>query len=481
MAPRLIVISNRVALPEPGRPRSAGGLIVAVNAALRKRQGVWFGWSGKSSETPDPAPTLIERNRTTYAVIDLSTADFQEYYNGFANRVLWPTLHYRVDLAEYSRTDLGGYLRVNAMFAEHVSRILMPEDQIWVHDYHLMPLARDLRERGHDNQIGFFLHIPCPPPDILVTMPRHEETLGMLTHYDLVGFQTENDCANFARYLVSRGATVARDGVTYTHDGRTTRIGAFPVGIEAAAFARLARNAERTVFAREFAESLGGLRLMVGVDRLDYSKGLEQRLLGVDRFLSTRPQWRSHVTYLQVTPTSRGDIKESAEIDRAVSEQVGHINGRYGEATWTPIRYINRSYSRTALAGIYRAAAVALVTPLRDGMNLVAKEVIAAQDPEDPGVLILSRFAGAADELEGAILINPHEIDAFPAAIGDALDMPLDERIARQAAMFKTIDSHNINHWARDFLAALADTHRKTSLLSGFRALFATSNSEFMS
>jgi trehalose 6-phosphate synthase len=475
MAPRLIVISNRVAVPVPGKASSAGGLVVAVKAALRNRPGVWFGWSGESCETPNLEPKIVEKNKTTYAVIDLSTADFQEYYNGFANRVLWPTLHYRVDLAEYTSADLGGYLRVNAMFADHVSRILRPDDEIWVHDYHLMPLARELRERGHENPIGFFLHIPCPPPDIVFTMPRHEDTVGMLAHYDLVGFQTRNDAHNFGRYLLSRGAVVGKDGATYEIDGRTTRIGAFPVGIETAVFARVARNAGRSAFAREFKDSLVGRKLMVGVDRLDYSKGLTQRLLGIERFLETREDWRSKFTFLQVTPTSRGDIKEYADIDRAVSEQVGHINGRYGEASWTPVRYINRSYSRATLAGIYRASAVALVTPLRDGMNLVAKEFIAAQDKTDPGVLILSRFAGAAAELDGAILINPHEAEAFPSAIGEALEMPLEERIARHAGMYRAIETQTIDRWARDFLTALSEIHKKSGLFEGIRALFSAS------
>ena len=472
MAPRLIVVSNRVSVPAPGRHHAAGGLAVAVKAALRNRTGVWFGWSGSVSDAPNLEPTMVEKNRITYAVIDLSTADYQEYYNGFANRVLWPILHYRVDLAEYSNVDLDGYLRVNRQFADQISLILQPGDVIWVHDYHLMPLARELRARGHENPIGFFLHIPCPPADILLTLPKHEETLGSLVDYDLVGFQTENDRDNFGRYVELQGGSASRDGLNYTVGNRNVRIGAFPVGIETSVFARLARNAGRSAFMREFESSLAGACLMVGVDRLDYSKGLRNRLEGFERYLASRRDDERCVTYLQITPTSRSEIKEYIEIDRAVSELVGHVNGRYGEASWTPIRYVNRSYSRTALAGIYRAADIALVTPLRDGMNLVAKEFVAAQEPADPGVLILSQFAGAAAELDGAILINPHEVEAFPAAIHAAQAMPLDERIARQARMYARIEHQNVDRWARSFLEALSETQRKSGLFENLRQLF---------
>ena len=472
MSPRLIVVSNRVTAPEPGKPTAAGGLAVAVKAALRNRRGLWFGWSGAASDNPDFEPRFVERNRITYAVMDLSTADYQEYYNGFANRVLWPILHYRVDLSEYSNTDLDGYLRVNRIFAEKISKLLQPDDVVWVHDYHLMPLARELRARGCENPIGFFLHIPCPPPDLLMTIPKHRETLGSLVHYDLVGFQTENDRDNFGRYLTQEGATASRDGATYTQGERSLRIGAVPVGIETAVFARLARNAERSDFAQEFKRSLEGASLIVGVDRLDYSKGLKERLEGYERFLATRPEWHGKVTYLQITPTSRGEIKEYADIDRMVSETVGHANGRYGQASWTPLRYVNRSYSRPALAGIYRAANVALVTPLRDGMNLVAKEFVAAQNPEDPGVLILSQFAGAAAELDGALLINPHEVEAIPDAINVALAMGRDERIERHSRMLARISAYGVDHWARSFLEALAGAQRRPGLFNNIRQLF---------
>jgi trehalose 6-phosphate synthase len=477
MGPRLIIVSNRVAVPEPGNKQMAGGLVVAVKAALRNRTGVWFGWSGKIDETETAEPRTVERNRITYAVIDLSKNDFEEYYNGLANRVLWPILHYRVDLQEYSRADHSGYMRVNRQFADKLSAFLREDDVVWVHDYHLMPLARELRIRGRLNPIGFFLHIPCAPLDILRTLPHHDEILGALTYYDLIGFQTENDRDNFAAYLLTMPGAKKGRGLTFEVEGRQTRIGAFPVSIETATYARLARNAARSPFAKEMRESLTGLRLVLGVDRLDYSKGIIQRINAFDRFLEVNPEWRSRVTLLQITPRSRSDIKDYAAIEDEVTTLISKVNGRYGEASWTPIRYVNRSHSRTTLAGIYRAADVALVTPLRDGMNIVAKEYVAAQDPENPGVLVLSQFAGAAAELTGALIVNPHESDAVAAALKRALGMPLFERRERHGPMLEHLLVHNIERWAEDYLAALAETRQRPSLLSDLRAFLTPSKS----
>jgi trehalose 6-phosphate synthase len=473
MGPRLIIVSNRVALPDPGGKPSPGGLTVAVRAALRNRAGLWFGWSGRAEDNTDSEPRVVENNKITYVVIDITTHDYQEYYNGFANRVLWPILHYRVDLAEFSRSDLSGYMRVNRLFADKLCELLEPDDVIWVHDYHLMPLAKELRLRGRDNPIGFYLHIPCAPPDILIALPRHGEILGSLSYYDLVGFQTDNDRENFGHYLAAQGAQV-RDGSNLTIEGRHTRLGAFPVGIETKAFARLARNAARSSLVREIQESLAGRALVLGVDRLDYSKGILHRMEAFHHFLENYPEWRSRVTFLQITPKSRADIQEYARMEREVTALIGQINGRYGEASWTPIRYVNRSYSRTALAGIYRAADVALVTPLRDGMNLVAKEFVAAQDSRDPGVLVLSQFAGAAAELDQALIINPHEAEAVAAALKRALEMPIEERRSRHERMFLHLAKNDIEAWAKDYLAALGETREKPGLLLGLRQLFGT-------
>ncbi len=455
MDKRLVVISNRVPVPDDGGPPAAGGLAVAVRAALRGREGVWFGWSGQVSDEPEETPRIQEAEGVTYVVIDLKPQDFEEYYNGFANRVLWPILHYRVDLAEFNRADLGGYVRVNQRFALGLSSVLRPDDLVWVHDYHLMPLARLLRARGHFNRLGFFLHIPVPPPDILQALPHHADIVGSLIDYDVVGVQTENDRDNLGRYLRTRGARRTGDpGVLATEDHRV-RIGAFPVGIETDAFARLAAEAASSEIVTDMRESLSGRALVIGVDRLDYSKGLTNRMDAIERFFEHAPEWRRQVTFLQVTPKSRVEIPEYAAIQEAVSSAAGRINGAYGDVAWTPIRYINRSYGREDLAGLYRLARVGLITPLRDGMNLVAKEYVAAQDPADPGVLVLSQFAGAAAELPDALIVNPHEPEAVSAAIRRALEMPRDERVSRHAAMVEALHRNDVSGWAAEFMAAL--------------------------
>jgi trehalose 6-phosphate synthase len=452
---RLVVISNRVAIPTGDGASRAGGLEVAVRAALRRQSGIWFGWSGKVATRAKVATQTIKEDDRTFVVTDLTEEDYQEYYNGFANRVLWPILHYRLDLAEFNRRDLTGYLRVNEHFATELQKILLPDDVIWVHDYHLMPLAKALRERGHRNRIGFFLHIPLPPPDILTALPNHERLIGALCQYDLVGFQTDGDADNFARYLLKESHLPSRDQRTFTIDDRTVRIGAFPVGIETAEFGRLARRAIRSTFVKEVLGSLVDRALIIGVDRLDYTKGLALRMEAFERFLETYPDWRGKVTYLQITPKSRSEINEYMDMEQQVGAAAGRVNGTYGEASWTPIRYVNRAHSRTALAGLYRAARAGLVTPLRDGMNLVAKEYVASQDSENPGVLILSRFAGAAVELDAALLVNPYDTESVAAAIHQALSMPLDERKARHEVLLDVLTVNDVKSWADRFLAAL--------------------------
>jgi trehalose 6-phosphate synthase len=450
---RLVIVSNRVGVPDNGA--RAGGLEVSIRPALRKRGGVWFGWSGRVSESdPGPAKT-IERDNVAYVTVGLRKDDYQEFYNGFANRVLWPILHYRLDLAEFTRRDLSGYFRVNEYFASNLEKLLKPDDVIWVHDYHLIPLAKTLRERGHKNKIGFFLHVPCPPPEILTALPNHERLIPALGNYDLVGFQTEIDANNFSRYLANECGLKRIDADSFAFDGRAVRVGVFPVGVETEAFARLARRAMGSAFVREVLESLSGRAMIIGVDRLDYSKGLPERMNAFERFLTIFPEWHGNVTYLQITPQSRAGIPEYADIGRAVGEAVGRINGAFGAASWTPLRYINKAHSRTALAGLYRAARAALVTPLRDGMNLVAKEYVAAQNADDPGVLILSRFAGAARELAAALLVNPYDHEGVAIAINRALSMSLEERRQRHAVNYRVLVENDLGRWAERFLAEL--------------------------
>jgi trehalose 6-phosphate synthase len=437
----------------PERGVAAGGLAVALREALRDKQGIWFGWSGKVGP-PGPAKT-VEHNGISYVTINLAKDDHQEFYNGFANGVLWPILHYRLDLVEYTRRDLGGYLRVNDYFAQSLERILKPDDIIWVHDYHFIPLARLLRERGHQNKIGFFLHIPFPSPEILTALPNHDRLIPALCHYDLVGFQTDVDAANFSRYLAQECGLSWASGNSFHFHNRTVEFGAFPIGVETETFTKLARRAIATSFVKDVVDSLSGRAMIIGVDRLDYSKGLPLRLDAFKHFLKSSPEWRGKCTYLQIAPRSRMDIPDYTEIGRKVGEAAGEINGAYGEASWTPIRYVNKAHSRTALAGLYRAARVALVTPLRDGMNLVAKEFIAAQDADDPGVLILSRFAGAARECREALIVNPYDTEGVSNAINRALAMPLAERKRRHAVLYQVLLDNDITHWANRFLDRL--------------------------
>ena len=393
---------------------------------------------------------------------DLSEEDHQEYYNGFANSVLWPILHYRIDLAEFTRRDLSGYLRVNQHFAEELSKVVLPSDLLWVHDYHFIPLGDELRKRGLTNRIGFFLHVPFPAPEFMTVLPHHERLLSSLLQYDLVGFQTDSDVQNFVRYVISenRGSNIGvfqatNCQVVLSQDGRQIRVGAFPVGIDTVEFERRARRAAQSSFVREVVESLDGRALIIGVDRLDYSKGLPQRMEAVDLFLSNWPDWHGKVTYLQIAPKSRSEIQEYMELGEALGAAAGRINGKFGDPAWTPIRYINRAYSRTALAGLYRAARVGLVTPLRDGMNLVAKEYVAAQDASDPGVLILSRFAGAAAECRDALLVNPFDPESVASAIARALEMPLSERCDRHNHIIAALSLNNSDVWGSRFLRSL--------------------------
>jgi trehalose 6-phosphate synthase len=456
-----VIVSNRV--PVDGSEGRPGGLEVALGSALKCDVGVWFGWSGEVVPNDEVKTSSCERDGITYIVTDLSEENYQEYYNGFANRVLWPILHYRLDLAEFNRRDLGGYLRVNKHFAGELSKFLMPTDTVWVHDYHLIPIADELRQRGHENRIGFFLHVPFPAVEIISALPNHERLVPQLLCYDAVGFQTEGDVTNFMRYII----TESREGDTprvfeavdqqlvFNHGGRRTGIGAYPVGIDTQAFARIAQRAAKSKLVKELLESLGEQALVIGVDRLDYSKGLIERTEALDRFFAGHPQWRGKVTYLQITPRSRSEIQEYQELEESLGAAAGRINGKYGEVAWTPIRYVNRAYSRQALAGLYRSARVGLVTPLRDGMNLVAKEYISAQNPQDPGVLILSRFAGAANESKHALLVNPYDAESVATAIDRALEMPLAERRDRYRCNLDALTKNEAKPWGKRFLESL--------------------------
>lgn len=440
---RTVMVSNRVALP--GETQT-GGLAVALNAAIGDGSGLWLGWSGQMASDKRPALNCQRHGELTYALLDLPADDFEAYYHGYANRVLWPLLHFRIDLVDYHREQAEAYLRINQHFAQALASQLRPDDVVWVHDYHLIPLARCLRALGVDNRIGFFLHIPLPPPDVLCALPGHRDMLGALESYDLVGFQTRTDLANFRHYQHQR----SRDGGT----AHGVRSDAFPIGIDVDAIVTSAQAEQARVASDELRASLSGRRLAIGVDRLDYSKGLPERFKAFERHLRAGDE-AGRWTYLQIAPPSRSRVPEYRSLRRELEGLAGHINGRHARPDWTPIRYVNDSFPQPVLAGYYRTADLALITPLRDGMNLVAKEFLAAQSPQDPGVLVLSRFAGAAEELREALLVNPHDSDEIASAIHSASDMPLRERQERWHAMMDTLRGNDVGHWARRFLDSL--------------------------
>ncbi|TMJ11599.1 MAG: alpha,alpha-trehalose-phosphate synthase (UDP-forming) [Alphaproteobacteria bacterium] len=454
---RLIVISNRVAAPKPeGEGGAQGGLAVALSAALREYRGLWFGWSGNKADTFTGHIDFQRHDGVTSATIDLEEQDVEEYYNGYANRTLWPLFHYRIDLAEYDRSFAGGYERVNQRFAETVQPLIEPDDLIWVHDYHLIPLGRQLRDRGVRNRMGFFLHIPWPPSRLLVSLPFHEGLVLSLLAYDVIGFQTEEWLESFTNYVERElGGHCEPDG-TIRVGGRSVHAAAYPIGIDYKEFSEaVASPGAATAFER-LKKSADGRRTIIGVDRLDYSKGLEERFLGYRRFLEEHDECLGKLFLLQIAPPSRGEVHTYEAIRESLDELSGRINGEFAEVDWVPIRYVNQGYGREDLAGFYRAAEIALITPLRDGMNLVAKEYVAAQDPEDPGVLILSRFAGAALQLKDALLVNPYSKEDISDAIAKALDMPKEERIRRWQAMNACVRDEDVVWWRRSFVEALA-------------------------
>jgi trehalose 6-phosphate synthase len=437
-----------------------GGLAVAVLAALKESGGIWFGWSGDVVQTVPERPELHVVDNLTYATIPLTRRDYLEYYTGFANATLWPLLHYRLDLADFNRRDYAGYLRVNQRFAHHLMPLLRPDDIVWVHDYHLIPLAAELRALGARHPIGFFLHTPFPAMQVMVALPRHRELMRGLMAYDLVGVQTADDLAALRDYItMEAGGRVDDDGTVHAFD-RSMLARDFPIGIDTANVAASAAAQDGTELTERIKATLAGKRMIIGVDRLDYSKGLVERFRAFERLLELQPDTLNAVTLMQIAPPSRGDVHGYFEIRRELEAAAGHINGRFAEFDWTPIRYLNKSFGRDELTAFYRQARIGLVTPLRDGMNLVAKEFVAAQDPRDPGVLVLSRFAGAARELDDALLVNPHDNDEVAAALRRSLSMGLEERRARWRRMMDRLTHHDVDSWRNAFVGALADAGR---------------------
>lgn len=451
-----MVISNRVPKPDE---MQIGGLATAMQSALLEHGGVWFGWSGEVLPTTETNPVkLDQRDRIQYATIDLSQQDYDDYYAGFSNRVLWPLFHYRADLVDFQREAYAGYQRVNKLFASSLVKLLDAGDIIWIHDYHLIPLATELRLLGVRNRIGFFLHIPLPAAELLRTLPCHKELMEYFQAYDLVGLQTAQDAAALKDYYIqSMGAQALHDNWLRMPGGRQFDIDAFPISIDTAMIERQAQKAERLSAIARLHSSLAGRALMIGVDRLDYSKGLPGRFEAFGRLLERNQEWQGKVTMLQIAPPTRTSIPEYQDIRAKLEQMTGHINGLYAAPDWIPIRYINRAFPQGLLAGYYRTAQVALVTPLRDGMNLVAKEYVASQNPNDPGVLVLSQFAGAAQEMEAALQVNPFDQDEIAEAMNRALNMSRAERRARWQLLMDQLRSNDINVWRDRYLGRLME------------------------
>jgi len=456
---RLVVVSDRLTDP---RKSAAGAQAVALPEILRRAGGLWFGWSGKVLTTDaqdDAALHVYQAGGVTLAELDLCVADHDAYYRGYANDVLWPVFHNRLDLAQFAAEHLQDYQRVNQLFARRLMPLLQPDDLIWIHDYHLIPLAAELRALGCRNRIGFFLHIPLSSQQTLVAIPAHEWLLRAFFAYDLLGFQSATDLAHFSHYVGAEAGTEHLGNDRFRAFNNTVCAAVFPVGIDVEDFQRLGRAREaRECFASTRSE-YSRRRLLIGVDRLDYSKGLPHRLRAFRELLRRYPEHRHSATLLQVVSPSRGDINACNDIQNELESLCGAINGDYGDFDWMPIRYLYRTVARKRLPGLYRACAVALVTPLRDGMNLVAKEFIVAQDAADPGVLVLSRFAGAAEQLTAAVLVNPYDTCGTADAIQRALQMPLEERRQRHAALLSNVGHYDVHWWSRRFLETLAQCH----------------------
>ena len=400
---------------------------------------------------------MRQAGNVTLATVDLCAADHAGYYLGYSNGVLWPVFHYRLDLARFDAGYITAYRRVNQLFARTLMQLLKPSDTIWIHDYHLIPLAAELRAMGAKQRIGFFLHIPLPPQLILAAIPQHEWLMRSLFAYDLVGFQTQADLRHFGEYVQEEAGAVDLGNNRFRAFNRTVSVGAFPIGIDVDEFAALAHAKEGRDMHERMKEEYSRRKLLLGVERLDYSKGLPQRIRAFRTLLQKYPENLNSATLIQIASPSREDMGTYTDLLQELESLCGATNGDFGELDWMPIRYMHRNVARKRLPGLYRAARVALVTPLRDGMNLVAKEFIASQDPADPGVLVLSRFAGAAEQLKHALLVNPYDTDGMAEIIQQALQMPPAERQARHQQLLAQIRTHDVHWWRKTYLDALAN------------------------
>ncbi|MEM6534621.1 MAG: trehalose-6-phosphate synthase, partial [Pseudomonadota bacterium] len=368
-----------------------------------------------------------------------------------------PVMHNRLDLAVFNSAYFETYASINARFAETVFEQSQPGDLIWVHDYHFFLLAKRLKALGWTQPCGFFLHIPFPAPEVFRAIPDHKDLAEGLCAYDVIGLQTTSDVENLSRYLEEEFTAERLDADTLKVNGQVVRLTHCPVGIDVDGFSAAAIDEPATKAAEKLERFTGHRDLVIGVDRMDYSKGLPQRFEGMATLFDQYPDLHGTISFTQIAPPSRSVVGEYVQLRQQLDELSGRINGDYGDLDWIPIRYLARGYPREEIAGLYRLAKVALVTPLQDGMNLVAKEYVAAQDPEDPGVLILSQFAGAAEQMSEALIINPHDNQAVAEAVREALTMPKAERKRRWRKLYDGIAAEDIGWWRQRFLQTLKD------------------------
>ncbi|MEZ5499403.1 MAG: trehalose-6-phosphate synthase [Steroidobacteraceae bacterium] len=453
-ARRVVIVSNRVT--RPGCTAHAGGLTVAIGDSLTAEPTTWFGWSGRISRSAaEREPECEVCDQLQILTTDLTAHEHAGFYAGFSNQCLWPLLHHRPDLMQCDNEAFATYVRVNQRYASTLMARLHPDDLLWVHDYHLMPLARALRAAGACQRLGFFLHVPFPPSEVIARLPWHRQLFSALLEYDAVAFQTSSDTDNFRHYAQAVLGAQLVDGCDLQCAQRLVRCRTLPAGIDVDDLARLARAADTNGDTAGLREFFGRDPLIAGIDRLDYSKGLLERFRAFEHFLANRQAREHRAVYVQVAAPSREPQAHYANLRLGLEHAEEAITRRFAEADWVPLHCIKGVLSRGTLAALYRVARVGFVTPMRDGMNLVAKEYIAAQDPDDPGVLILSEFAGAAETLREAIIVNPLDVEVTANAIQQALLMPLAERQRRHAALCRRIRGQDAHRWRRDFLALL--------------------------
>jgi trehalose 6-phosphate synthase/phosphatase len=458
---RLLIVSNRlpvtvtVAGGQPEVRRSVGGLASGLRGPHERANGLWIGWPGTFHGLDDSQRATVEKQLTALRTVPVSLTEreVKVFYEDISNAVLWAICHDRIDRLPLRVSGWDVYESANRRFADVVAEHWRPGDTIWVHDYQLLRVPSLLRERLPEARIGFFLHVPFPNPEVFFTLPVRRWLVEGMLGADLIAFHTRRYRGHFTAALRRLFGIEMDAGDRVQHARGRTRLAIFPMGIDAADFAR--QSATREVSAQTLELAAPPQRLVVGIDRLDYSKGIARRLLAFEQLLIQHPEWRERVRLVQVAVPSRGNVNEYRRARREVEALVGRINGEFATPSWTPIQYLFRSVPPSMLMALYRAADVMLVTPLRDGMNLVAKEFPACRADED-GVLVLSEFAGAVDELTDAVVVNPYDVDGVAEAIHAALTMPGPERRTRMRRLRAQVLEHDVHRWVTDFLAALS-------------------------